>query len=207
VIPAFALQAIMLWLRVTPDEVKIDIGSSIELPNGITLPVRSDGTLLVTPRMAQRARRITIDELLLAAQQHESGATSGIRLEDVRSQLILARTATNTPDLFAAAIASIQAKTFVRRVSRIFDCVIVVMIAALSGLLRKFSRVDLIIGAVAFSAAYCLVALGIISAWSIWLPAWLPLGAVWISVLFAFILPKPKGSVRKATAPAPPPVP
>jgi len=207
VIPAFALQAIMLWLRVTPDEVKIDIGSSVELPNGITIPVRSDGTLLVTPGMAQRARRITIDELLLAAQQHESGATSGIRLEDVRSQLILARAATNTPDLFAAAIASIQAKTFVRRVSRIFDCAIVVMIAALSGLLRKFSRVDLIIGAVAFSAAYCLVALGIISAWSIWLPAWLPLGAVWISVLFAFILPKPKGSARKATAPAPPPVP
>ena len=30
VIPAFALQAIMLWLRVTPDEVKIDIGSTIE---------------------------------------------------------------------------------------------------------------------------------------------------------------------------------
>jgi hypothetical protein len=207
VIPAFALQAIMLWLRVTPDEVKIDIGSSVELPNGITIPVRSDGTLLVTPRMAQRARRITIDELLLAAQQHESGATSGIGLEDVRSQLILARTVTNTPDLFAAAIASIQAKTFVRRVSRIFDCVIVVLIAALSGWLRKFSRVDLIIGAVAFSAAYCLVALGIISAWSIWLPAWLPLGAVCISVLFAIILPKPKGSVRKATVPAPPPMP
>ena len=200
VIPAFALQAIMLWLRVTPDEVKIDIGSSIELPNGITIPVRSDGTLLVTPRMAQRARRITIDELLLAAQQHESGATSGIWLEDVRSQLILAGTVTNTPDLFAAAIASIQAKTFVRRVSRIFDCVIVVIIAALSGLVRKFSRVDLIIGAVAFSAAYCLLALGIISAWSIWLPGWLPLGAVWISVLFAIILPKPRGS-RKAIVP------
>ncbi|HWY41257.1 MAG TPA: hypothetical protein VNX27_10720 [Chthoniobacterales bacterium] len=207
VIPAFALQAIMLWLRVTPDEVKIDIGSSVELPNGITIPVRSDGTLLVTPRMAQPARRITIDELLLAAQQHESGATSGIRLEDARSQLILARTVTTTPDLFAAAIASIQAKTFVRRVSRIFDYVIVVMIAALSGWLRKFSRVDLIIGAVAFSAAYCLLALGIISAWSIWLPAWLPLGAVWISVLSAIILPKPKGSVGKATIAAPPPMP
>jgi hypothetical protein len=207
VVPAFALQAIMLWLRVNPDEVKIDVGSAIELPQGVTIPVRSDGTIVVSPRMTQRARRITVDELLLAAQQHESGAISEIRLEDIRAQLILARTLTNSPDLFAAAIASIQAKTFVRRVSSIFDCVIVVVIAALSGWVRRFSRVDLIIGAVAFSAAYCLIALGIISAWSIWLPAWLPLGATWISVLFAIVLPKPKGAARTVTVAAPPPVP
>src|SRR5881227_1343143 len=74
VIPAFALQAVMLWLRITPDEVKIDIGSSIEFPDGTKIPVRSDGTLLVSPQMNQGTRRVTIDELLLAAQQHESGA-------------------------------------------------------------------------------------------------------------------------------------
>ena len=207
VIPAFALQAVMLWLRVTPDEVKIDIGSSIDFPDGTKIPVRADGTLLVNPQMTLRARRITIDELLLAAQQHESGAASGIRLEDVPSQLIVARTETNRPDLIAAAIASIQAKTFVRRVSRIFDCVIVVVIAALSGWLRKYSRIDLVIGAVAFSAAYCLIALGIISAWAIWLPGWLPLGAVWISVIAAIVLPKPKASDPTMTVVAPPPVP
>ena len=206
VIPAYALQAIMLWLRVTPDEVKIDMDSNIELPNGLTIPVRPDGTLLVASRMSQRARHINIDELLLAAQQHESGAASGMRLEDISTQLVLARTATNAPDLFAAAIASIQAKTFVRRVSWVFDCIIVALIAAMSGWLRRFSRVDLIIGAIAFSAAYCLIALGVISAWSIWLPAWLPLGAAWISVLFAIIFPKPKGFARTTIA-APPPVP
>ena len=207
VIPAFALQAVMLWLRITPDEVKVDIGSSIDFPNGTKIPVRADGTLLVSPRMTQRARSITIDELLLAAQQHGSGAATGIRLEDIRSQLVFAQTESNAPDLIAAAIASIQAQTFVRRVSWIFDCAIVVVIAVLSGWLRKFSRVDLVIGAVAFSAAYCLIALGIVSAWAIWLPAWLPLGAAWISVIAAIILPKPKNSARTVTVAAPPPVP
>ena len=207
VIPAYALQAIMLWLRVTPDEVNIDMDSKIELPNGLTIPLRPDGTLLVAARMSQRARHINIDELLLAAQQHESGAVSGIKLEDISTQLVLARTATNAPDLFAAAIASIQAKTFVRRVSWIFDCVVVAVIAAMSGWLRRFSRVDLLIGAVAFSAAYGLIALGIISAWSIWLPAWLPLGAAWISVLFAIIFPKAKQSARAPIIAASPPVP
>jgi hypothetical protein len=205
VIPAFALQAIMLWLRVTPDEVKIDIGSAITFPNGFKIPIRGDGTMLVNPRMAQRARRITIDELLLAAQQHEGGASTGIQLDDLRTQLVLARPASNADDLFAAAIACIQAKTFVRRISWIFDCVIVVAAAALSGWFRKFSRIDLLIGAVALTAGYLLIAVGLVSTWSVWLPAFLPLGAVWISVLFAMILPKPKDSARTVTVAAPPP--
>ena len=207
VIPAFALQAALLWMRLTPGEVKIEIGSAITLPNGTKIPIRSDGTLLVNPRLAQRARNITLNELLLAAQQHESGAATAIRPEDIRSQMLLARVETNAPDLFAAAIGAIQTNSFVRRVSWIFDCAMVVLAAALSGALRRFSRIDLIIGAVAFSAAYCLIALAIISRFSIWIPAWLPLGATWISVLFAIVLPKPKDSARTVSIVAPPPAP
>ena len=207
VIPSFALQAALLWMRLTPDEVMIDIGTAITLPNGTKIPIRSDGTLLVNPRMVQRARRLTLNELLLAAQQHESGAATAIQLEDIRTHLVLARMATNAPDVFAAAVGAIQTNSFVRRVSWIFDCAIVILAAALSGALRKFSRVDLIIGAIAFSAAYCLIALGIISRFSIWIPAWLPLGAAWISVLFAIVLPKQKDSARTVAIAAPPPTP
>jgi hypothetical protein len=207
VIPAFALQAALLWMRLTPGEVKIDIGTAITLPNGTKIPIRSDGTLLINPHMFNRARRVTVNELLLAAQQHESGAATAIRLEDVRTQLVLARPETNAPDLFAAAIGAIQTNSFVRRVSWIFDCVMVVIATALSGALRRFSRIDLIIGAIAFSAAYCLIALAIISRFSIWIPAWLPLGAAWISILFAILLPKPKDSARTVTIAAPPPAP
>jgi len=205
IIPSFALQAALLWMRLTPGEVVIDIGTAITLPNGTKIPIRSDGTLLVNPRMVQRARRVTLNELLLAAQQHESGAATAIRLEDIRTHLVLTRVATNAPDVFAAAIGAIQANSFVRRVSWIFDCAMVILAAALSGALRRFSRVDLIIGAIAFSAAYCLIALAIISRFSIWIPAWLPLGATWISVLFAIVLPKPKDSARTVAIAAPPP--
>jgi len=205
IIPSFALQAALLWMRLTPGEVVIDIGTAITLPNGTKIPIRSDGTLLVNPRMVQRARRVTLNELLLAAQQHESGAATAIRLEDIRTHLVLARVATNAPDVFAAAIGAIQANSFVRRVSWIFDCAMIILAAALSGALRRFSRVDLIIGAIAFSAGYCLIALGIISRFSIWIPAWLPLGASWISVLFAIVLPKPKDSARTVAIAAPPP--
>jgi hypothetical protein len=207
VIPSFALQAALSWMRLTPGEVKIDIGTAITLPNGTKIPIRSDGTLLINPRVVNGAGHLTMNELLLAAQQHESGAATAIRLEDIRTQLVLARVETNAPDFFAAAIGAIQTNSFVRRVSWIFDCVMIVIVAALSGALRRFSRIDLIIGAIAFSAAYCLVALGIISRFSIWIPAWLPLGATWISVLFAIILPKPKDSARTIAIAAPPPAP
>ena len=83
----------------------------------------------------------------------------------------------------------------------------VILAAALSGALRRFSRIDLVIGAIAFSAAYCLIALAIISRLSIWIPAWLPLGATWISVLFTIVLPKQKDSARTVAIAAPPPTP
>ena len=207
VIPSFALQSVLLWMRIIQSEVKIDIGSAITLPTGAKIPIAPDGSLLVNPRIGQRARHVTLNELLLAAQQHEGGTATGIRIEDIRTQLVLARVESDAPDLFAAAIGAMQSQTYIRRVSWIFDCVMVVLAAAVSGVLRKFSRVDLVIGVVAFSAAYCLIAVGIISQFAIWIPAWLPLGAVWIAVLFAMILPKPKDAARTVAIAAPPPTP
>ena len=206
VIPSFPLQAALLYLGITPDEVKIDVGSAISLPNGTTIPVRSDGTLVINPAMAKRARHIALNELLLASQQHESGMSPTVRLDDLRNQIVLAQTTPNS-NVFVAAIAAIQTNLFVRRVNWIFDCIVLVVAVAISGVLRRFSRVDLVIGAIAVSAGYCLIALALVSAWSIWLPGWLPLGAIWASVLFAVFLPKPKDAARTVAIAAPPPTP
>ena len=207
VIPSFALQAVLLWMRLTPNEVTIDIGSAITLPNGMKIPIGADGSLIVNSRIGRRARHVTLDELLLAAQQHQSGAATEIRIEDLGTQLVLVNVESNSPDLFAAAIGAIQTNSFIRRVSWIFDCVFVLVIAVISGALRRFSRIDLAMGAVAFSAAYCLMALGIISRFSIWIPACLPLGALCVAVMFAIVRPKSKDSAQAVTVAAPPPTP
>lgn len=208
VIPSFALQAVLLWMRVTPGEVTIDIGSYIFLPQGKKIPIRTDGTLLLNPNVAKRARHLKLNELLLAAQQHESKNPAGARLEDMRDQIVLARTPydeTELPDAFAAAIATIQSDSFVRRVSWIFDCVFIVILAAASGIVRKFSRLDLVLVAIAFSAAYCLIALGLVSRWSIWLPGVLPLGALWLLALLYLFAPRRKDDPDlPPIAPAPP---
>ena len=209
VIPSFALQAALLWLRIPLTEVKIEIGSAILLPNGMKIPIRPDGTALVNSRLARRARRVSLNELLLAAQQHETGVTPTLPLDDLAEQLVLARMPTDSrnPDFFAATIAAIQSGSFVHRVSWIFDCVIIVLVAAVSGTVRQFSSVDVVLAAIAVSAGYCLLNLAILSRWSIWLPGCLPMGAVWVLVIFSLAQPKTKDAPRTVAIAAPPPAP
>jgi hypothetical protein len=209
VIPSFTFEAILLWLRVTPGEVSIDLDSHISLPHGRTIPIRSDGTLLIFPNASRKARHLELSDLLVAAQQRDAGQSKNPEMELLREQIILARTPANPlspPDVFAAAIATIQSSAYVHRVSWIFDCVILLLAAGVVGKLRDIPRVDLVLGAIAFTAAYCLTALAIISSWLIWLPGCLPLGAVWLLVLVSIVIPH-RHRVRREVIAMPPPIP
>jgi hypothetical protein len=207
VVPSFAFEAILLWLRVTPDEVSIDLDSHISLPHGRKIPIRSDGTLLISPNASRKARRMGLSDLLVAAQARDTGKTP--EMDSLRDQIVLARTPANPlspPDVFAATIATIQSSAYVRRVSWIFDCVILLLAAAVVTKLRDISRVDLVLGAIAFTAAYCLVALAVVSRWLIWLPGCLPLGAVWLLVLVSIVI-RHRYRVRREIIAMSPPVP
>jgi hypothetical protein len=207
VIPSFALEAILLWLRVTPGEVSIDLDSHISLPHGRKIPIRSDGTLLISPNASRKARHLGLGDLLVAAQQRDTGKNPEI--DSLRDQIVLARTPANPlspPDVFAATIATIQSSSYVHRVSWIFDCVILLLAAAVVGKLRDIPRVDLVLGAIAFTAAYCLAALAIVSRWSIWLPGCLPLGAVWLLVIVSIVI-RHRYRVRRDVIAMPPPIP
>ena len=190
VVPSFALQAVMLWQRVTPAEVKIVLGSHIELPQGRRIPISADGTVLIHPNAAQRARRLSLNELLLAAQQREAGNTE---LADLKDQVVLARIPANPlspPDLFAATIATIQGGKFLRRVSPFFDYALLFLLAVGAGFLHRIERIDLVLCGIAASAAYGLIALGTLSRWGLWLPGILPLGAIWAAIFFALFFPR-----------------
>lgn len=209
VIPSFALQAAMLWLRVTPAEMKIELGRAISLPNGKKIPIRPDGTALVNRNLEKDARIMSLNALLLAAQQHEKKMPEA-HLDDIPNQLVLVRSVTSqfeAPDLVAATIASIQTDSFVRRISWLFDCLVLVIVVGLCGWLQRFSRIDLVLGAIAISAGYAMIALTLFSRWNFWLPGFLPLGAVWSVVVFSLLLQKPKDSVRTVAVAPPPPVP
>jgi hypothetical protein len=208
VIPSFVLQAAMLWMRVTAAEVKIDIGSYIFLPNGKKIPIREDGTALISPNEVKRARQLSLNELLLAAQQHEKKSKAAKPADDMPDEIILARTPGDqqlSQDVFAAAIATIQANSFVRRISWIFDCIFILSLVAVSSVVRKFSRIDIVLVAIALTAGYGLAALAIFSRWSFWLPGVLPLSAIWLVAIFCVFAPRRKDDHDlPAIAPSPP---
>ena len=205
VIPSFPLQALLLWLGVTPAEVKVEMGSHIVLPDGRRIPIETDGSMLIYPQAAHQARRLTLNELLLATQQREAGTND----LDLTKDIVLARTPANPlgpPDVFAATLASLQANIHLRRISRIFDCVVLVLAVGLIGAAQRIDRTDLMLIGIAVTAAYCLLALAIISRWHVWLPGALPLGGLWLSILLAMFFRK-REEASAATAAIPPPFP
>jgi hypothetical protein len=208
VVPSFALQTALLWMRVTPAEVKVDIGREISLPNGKKIPIAADGTVLVNPNAVKNAHHLKIEELLLAAQQHEKKASGIPALEDVRDGVVLVRAAGPRPardDCWGAGIATIQANSFVRRVSLAFDCVFILVLVSVSTIVRRFSRIDIVLCAIALTAAYCMVALALISHWSVWLPGVLPLSAIWLVAAFCLFAPRSKNDPDlPSVAPSPP---
>ncbi len=208
IIPSFALQAAMLWMRITPAEVKIDIGSFITFPNGKKIPIRSDGTALINPNSAKRARHLSLNELLLAAQQHEKKASAASEFASIGDDIVLARVAREvrySPGNLAATIATIQSNSFVKRVSWVFDCAYILALVVLSGIVRRFSRIDIVLMTLALTAAYCLVALMLVSRSFIWLPGVLPLSATWLVAAFCLFAPRSKNDPDLPTvAPSPP---
>ena len=206
VIPAFALQGFLTWARIPMSEVQIQIGSHIALPGGRRIPIDWEGSLMVNPNASKLGRRFSLDELLLLAQQRQQNSP----LQSLRDELILARTPTNPlapPDVFAATIATLQSNHFTRRVSVIFDGAVILLIAVLGSRAVRASRVDLLLGLIAFTAAYCLSAFIIISHYAIWIPGLVPLGTAWLLGILAFAWPRSKHRAEATEIAASPPAP
>lgn len=187
VVPSFALEALLLSRRITPAEVKVELPSRIVLPGDEKIPIQANGTVLINPTAANSARRIALNQLLLAAQQRGQSGMTAAHLEDIRDHIVLARTPANPlgpPDVFATTIATLQSKTYLRRVSRVFDLSVLVLAIIAGAFVGRIGRAYVVLAAIAFTAAYCLVALNLISRWLIWLPGFFPLGLIWLLVLF-----------------------
>lgn len=207
VIPSFALQAVLLWMRLTPSEVKVRLGSSIELGENRRIPIQADGTMYVHPEAAARARRLGLNDLLLETQEK---GKQGAEPLDLSGQVVLARTPANPlapPDVFAATIATIQGNMYLRRVAPLFDYVFVVIVALLAGIAGRMDKTDLILCGIALSAGYCLIALAAVSRMNLWMPGILPLGLMWLVIAGVVLFRRGAGGGRSVTITIPPPVP
>ena len=192
IVPSFPLQAILLWLRATPVEVKVELGSQILLPNGWKIPIQRDGTLTLNPAAERSVRRLTLNQLLLAAQEYETHRPPTIDLTNLKNQIVILRISDDPrqpPNVFATAIATIQNHAYVHRAPWAYDWSIVFGAALLGCFLWRISKWNLAMGAIGFSAGYGLVALGLLSKDRVWLPTFLPLCLLWFLVVVRLFAP------------------
>jgi hypothetical protein len=194
VVPSFPLQAILLWLRATPGDVRVELGKQILLPNGWKIPIHPDGTATINPVAGGSVRRLTLNQLLLAAQEHEGHREPTIDLANLKDQIVLLRIADDPlqpPNVFSTAIATIQRNAYIRRVSSIYDWAIVAAAAVFACFLRAIAKTSLVLVAIALSAGSSLLALTALSENHLWLPTFLPLALLWFLVLVRLFMPRP----------------
>ena len=202
VVPSFALQAMMLWLSLAPDDVKVDLGYTIDMGGKMSIPIDATGGMLVD--FKSPFTRIGFDDLLLAKAQIDANKTPMISSAELRDKFVLlARTDTasrtvNLPinrhgspgELFAAAIATMQNQTFIRRIGTWFDGCVIVLAMLLSWFLyRRPRRLALAITSIGV-VVYLLIGLAIFNTSLVALPLVLPVGLAVIIVLFRIFAPE-----------------
>ena len=209
VIPSFVLQAVMLWAKLTPDEIVVTLGSEVALGEKLRVPIDAAGRMRVdfgTPRVA-----FGFDDLLLAAEQTEAGRPTTVPVKQVTGGVVLlARTETNARtlplaamrkgspgELFAAAIATIQNQTFIRRAPWWAAVPVLLLVALLAFWIPRRTRVQALGAGLLVLTVFVLVAMAVFNRWLIGLPLVPVLGSVLVMVLFRVVTPDSAGKPRR----------
>ncbi len=193
IVPSFVLQAVMLWHKLTPDDIVVKLGSHITLGDKVSIPIDSRGAMRVD--FKSPITRYGFDELLLAVEQAQHGQTSVFSTDLLKDRLVLlARTdsksrtldlptgrAGSPGELFTAAIATVQGKNFIRRASPAFDVLVIAAMMAAAYFSGKVTRRRACFIFLLSIVLYFFVSLTIFSRYRIWLPSLLPLG-LWVFV-------------------------
>ena len=201
IVPSLVLQTLMLWQKVTPDEVEIVLGSHIEVGEAVRIPIDARGNMVVTLRAP--FNRVPFDEFILTRQQLDSGAEPQWSPVIFKNKaLLLARTDPAAPslalqngvsvptgELFAAALATIHAKAWITRIGDWFDWLLIALLAIASMWCQRAKWWAVLLLCAVFSACYYSLAVWAIGAKLTLLPGILPLGLVDLVILLRFALP------------------
>jgi len=209
VVPTFPLQAVMLWLQLTPDDVVVELGAHIQMGKDLRIPINDAGRMRVD--FGARRGEFSYADLILASEQMSAGTPPLVPLERLKGGIVLlARTdaaARTVPlaaqrmgspgELFAAAIATIQNRSFIRRSPLWAEGVVVAAFMLVSFRIPRLKK--WLAGLIGFLALviYAMLAMAVFSRWLVWLPATVPLGAVLVFVLLRVVTPDSAGRPKR----------
>jgi hypothetical protein len=194
-VPSITLQLAMYWERVTADEVEVVLGSHLMLGKK-RVPIDEAGRMVVN--FGASYERVAYDDLLLIREQLDKGEAPSRPIEIFKDRvLLLGRTdgfvrTIDTPmgtkatpsELFAAAVATIQANAHPRRIGAWFDWLLIFVVAAAALWIPKSKATLLAVAVIVLEVLFVAGAFFIYRSSGTVLPGVLPLGlAVWILIL------------------------
>jgi hypothetical protein len=202
VVPAMVLQTLMLWEKVTPDEVEVVLGSHIAVGSAVRIPIDSRGSMDVNLRAP--FNRAAFDDFILTRQQVDSGAETQLPPDVFKKKaLFLARTDAGAQtttlqggrkvpagEMFAAALATVNAKAWVVRVESWFDWTLILFIAVGAMWLQRWKWWVVLLVSLIFLSVYLGAAIWCVGSKLTLLPGILPLALVDLLILLRFAIPK-----------------
>jgi len=211
VTPTFTLQAVLLWEKLTPDDVSVEVGSYIDLGGKIRVPIDSTGRMRVD--FGTPYQFFGYDELMLGSEQKEANSPSIVPIDKITGSIVLlSRIDTEMRklplstmrdgapgELFASAIATIQNQTFIRPAPEWAQYVVIAVFMLLSFFVPRWKKWKTVLFGLLSLVVYAMVALTVFAHWLVWLPGVVPAGAVAVFVLVRVVTPNSFGKPRKPT--------
>lgn len=196
-VPAFTLQMAMMWEKVTPDDVDITLGSHVTVGTK-RIPIDEAGRMVVS--FAPSFTRVPYDDLLLTREQLDKNEAPTVPASEFTGRVLLlgqtdgeqrnietpSGAKVSAPELFASALATIQADAFPRRVPAWVDWLFVGLVATASLWILKSKATIFAIAVIIAEALYIGTAIYLYRAHQILLPGVMPFClALWMLILRA----------------------
>jgi hypothetical protein len=208
VLPTFTLQAALAWMKVTPAEIQVRLGSSIRLPDGRRIPIDDGGYMLVDPYSPARVSRLGFDDLLLVAEQGaKTGPNERINLEapSAGGVTLLGRTDASVLipfvgggrndeprapiDWTAAALAAMQKGDYIRRLPAWGEWLLLFLLLIAGTWLQTRVRVGALLLAGLVVIVYAALAWILYDRLRWWLPMVMPIGMMLAAAIVRVALP------------------
>ncbi|HWB61191.1 MAG TPA: CHASE2 domain-containing protein [Chthoniobacteraceae bacterium] len=232
IVPSFALQTLMQWFKVTPDDVQVDLGSHIALGKAATIPIDEEGTMEID--FGSRFARVGEDDLMLAVseQQEQPGQDAKARTSSATdaakgatdalkgSIVLLARTDSGARtftvpslakesrgEICAAALATVLDRAYGRRAPAAFDFAVIAAMMAASCFFHRFAKRAFALASFLGLLFYVFLCMSVQALWLVRLPFIVPLGLLLLVNFFSIFIergtPGAPGPVAQAPAPRP----
>ena len=209
VTPSFPLQAVMLWAKLTPEDISVEVGSHIALGSKFRIPIDAAGRMRVDFGAARAG--LDYEELMLASEQKEAGQPTIAPIEQLKDSIVLlsrtdqaartiplaARRNGSPGELFAAAIATIQNQSFIRPAPPWAQYAVIAVFGLLSYRVPRLRKSQAVLFGLLALPVYAMIALAVFGKWLVWLPGPVPLGIVAVVLLFRLVTPDSFGRPKR----------